>query len=145
MKFDPSAFNIDRGTSTHMINGGPMATVRTIGEQNVEVLTKPFETVITRFNDLADVHEAYADDSDKAKAFKEKDDLDIIPERKLHKILVRLRFRSIATADTEKDDCDPCIFFARLELTFTDASSVKHQVKLVLRFSSGASEAVVHG
>merc|ERR1719266_2448792 len=88
-----------------------MANVKEIGEQNVEVLTKPFQTVIARFNDLADVHEAWTEDSDKTKNLKEHDDHDIIPERKLHKIMVRFRFRSISTTTSATEDCQPWIFF----------------------------------
>lgn len=138
LNFDPSAFNPNMATSAQMTDTELMGNVREVGEQNVEVLTKPFQTVIARFNDLADVHEAWTEDSDKMKNLKERDDLDIIPERKLHKIMVRFRFRSISTTASATEDCQPWVFFSRLDLTFTDASSVKHRVKLILRFSLDA-------
>jgi len=143
LKFDPSAFNPGADTPAAIRHNDVMATVRPVGEQNVEVLTKPFETVIARFNDLADVHEAWTED-DKSRSLKEKDDPDVIPERKLHKILVRLRFRCVVAASADQE-FTPWVFFVRLVLAFTDASSARHEVKLVLRFSLAATDGRVNG
>jgi len=108
------------------------------GPQNVEVLTPAFDTIIPKFQDLADVHETWGEETERMKAVREKDNPDIIPERKLHKLLVRLRFRcrgSAATAGTPA----PWVFFVRASLGFTDPSKAKHRVQLVLRLASEAS------
>jgi len=117
-----------------------MAAESAVFEQNVEVLTAPIETAISRFNDLADVHEVWGEETERMKLLKAQDDPDVIPDRKLHKILVRLRFRALAPAAecaaAPAGDPVPWVFFARAILIFTDASSAKHEVHLVLRFGA---------
>jgi len=117
-KLEPQAFNAS-------VVGGP---------QNVEVPTPEFDTIIPKFQDLADVHEVWGDETERMKAVREKDNPDIIPERKLHKLLVRLRFRNRGGAAT----LVPWVFFVRATLGFIDASKAKHRVPLVLRFTSEA-------
>eukprot|EP00413_Alexandrium_margalefii_P004369 CAMPEP_0204518466 /NCGR_PEP_ID=MMETSP0661-20131031/4216_1 /ASSEMBLY_ACC=CAM_ASM_000606 /TAXON_ID=109239 /ORGANISM="Alexandrium margalefi, Strain AMGDE01CS-322" /LENGTH=170 /DNA_ID=CAMNT_0051523913 /DNA_START=29 /DNA_END=537 /DNA_ORIENTATION=+ len=117
-------------------------------EQNVEVLTAPFETAISRFNDLADVHEVWGEETERMKLLKAQDDPDVIPDRKLHKILVRLRFRAFARAegaDAPPGDPEPWVFFVRATLIFTDASSTRHEVQLVLRFASEPPDGPIQG
>jgi len=104
------------------------------GPQNVEVLTPAFDTIIPKFQDLADVHEVWGEETERMKAVREKDNPDIIPERKLHKLLVRLRFRNRGGAGNPV----PWVFFVRATLSFIDPSKAKHRVQLVLRFTSEA-------
>lgn len=111
------------------------------GPQNVEVLTPAFNTIIPKFQDLADVHETWGEETERMKAVREKDNPDIIPERKLHKLLVRLRFRNHGGAGNPT----PWVFFVRASLGFTDPSKAKHCVKLVLRFTSEAPTGPVRG
>merc|ERR1712007_410496 len=84
---------------------------------------------IDRFNDLSDVHEQLADESEKNTELCQKDDKDVIPKRKLHKLLCRVRFRRPAEERNET----PWVFYARLGLVFTPA---KHEVDTILQFAS---------
>lgn len=97
-----------------------------VAAQNVEVLTEPFSTAIARYNE---VHEALGEESEETKEMRTKDDPDIVPDRKLHKILVRLRFRGVE----QKGGVDaPWVFFIAVRLDFS-ASSVNHEATVVMR------------
>lgn len=128
---DPSVFNPLKGNQSQFTDD--IGSV--VQEQNVEVLTGPFSTTMSRFNDLADVHDVYDEESEKTKNLKGADDPDVIPERKMHKILVRIRFTGCL--DTGGDQTQrPWIFFARLGLVFTDHTSTKHSATVIMRFAS---------
>jgi len=129
VSMDPTAFNA--GGDPAAAGGSSSSRSRVaelVAEQNVRVLTAPFETAIGRFNELVDVSADFGDDTDNMKALKEMDDLGVIPERKLHKILVRLRFEG-AVQDR------PWVFYCSLNLAFSDPERREHRLGLVLRFA----------
>merc|ERR1711879_791005 len=99
-------------------------------EQNVVVSTKPFKTAIDRFNDLSEMDGQMVEDSDRTKELSAADDKEIVVQRKLHKILVRILFKR---PPEDKDPAlAPWIFYIRLGLTFEQAS-VKHDVDVTVR------------
>eukprot|EP00438_Fugacium_kawagutii_P020399 Skav222025 [mRNA] locus=scaffold2914:84138:89249:+ [translate_table: standard] len=99
-----------------------------LSQQNVEVSTPAFTTVIPKFLDIEEVFE------DETK-LRQKDDPDVILDRKLNKILVRLRFRK----EREGISSD-WMFFVRMTMKFSvrfSAEEVKaHQVDVVLSLRS---------
>jgi len=145
IKADPTVFNQTRLLGTDA-NGETFNNTLAVlsQEQNVEVLTQPFTTTITKFNDMANMHEALgADDREKEALLKAQDDVDVIPERELHKILVRLRFRGIggvAGAPTARMSAGHWAFYVQMSFTFTTkdaAASNQHEAMLILRFGLG--------
>lgn len=125
---DPIAFNVGAGSEPPCGLSSERRSELT-AEQNVKVLTKPFQTAIGRFNELADVGADFGEDTESMKSLKQQDDLDVIPERHLYKILVRLRFDV-----TERDR--PWAFYCALSLSFADPEGRRHSVDLVLRFGA---------
>merc|ERR1719499_64298 len=112
---DPMICNED-STPSRRAKAGPCAD-KLAGEQNVQVLTETFKTTIMKYSDLADVTDQIpAEDAARMKALKDVDDTDVVPDRKLYKILVRLRFKALY-------DCEPWVFFARLSLSFVDTEN----------------------
>lgn len=123
IELDPCGLESAEGTSLGEL----------VKEQNVTVLTERFTTTIMKFNDLADLTDTISgDDALQLKALKEKDNTDVIPDRRMHKILIRLRFK----AAWEEAESLPWAFFAALTLSFTDASGNRHQVRTILRFGT---------
>jgi len=142
--FDPMAFN--------PLGGGDSATdtKELAREQNVEVLTKPFNTTIARFNDLGEIQDGWGEDTEKNTELRETDDRDVICERKMHKIVVRIRIKGLAT-QTDAVATAPgavWIFFAKLALVFQDRQSADHRVEIGLRFAppglAGTSQPSFH-
>lgn len=129
ISIDPMEFNQQQLPKEE--TGFPDLVVRMLAEQNVEVLTPAFKTAVTKFNELADVHEVAGDDGEKTKKLKEQDDPDVVPDRKLHKVLVRLRFQGAQGGNSNGS----WVFYVRLGLNFKDSQSGDHEVRLILRFS----------
>lgn len=131
VSFDPKKCNPSRRAAEHAPAAstllGEEQSAFNGSEQNVEVLTEPFATSITRFNDLADVHEVWGEESEKIKSLREADDQDVVVDRKLHKILVRICFERPSVPS-------PLVFFIDMNLTWVDHSSREHRVSTVLRF-----------
>merc|ERR1719160_2245131 len=125
---DPTAFN---GASKDESN----AVLQE--QQNCEVLTKEFSTTVARFNDLADVHEVWGDDSEKSKEIGKEDNKDCIHERRLHRLLIRLRLKPKKLADGATNTPPPWIWFCQLKLSFKDRGGANHTVNLTLRFQLG--------
>jgi len=125
---DPTAFNAGAGSEAPC-GLSPSRRSELSAEQTVRVLTKPFQTAIGRFNELADVGADFGEDTESMKALKQQDDLDVIPERHLYKVLVRVRFEVI-----EPDR--PWAFYCTLSLSFADPEGRRHSVDLVLRFGA---------
>jgi len=122
---------------------GPGSVAELLTEQNVEVLTKPFATTLVKFNDLADVHDSFSsEDAARLDALKAADDKDVIPDRKMHKTLVRLRFQARESAGDAAAGAGPWVFYARMSLTFKDTSAKEHKVTNMLRFGSEATKIV---
>jgi len=131
VSIDPAAFN--PASAPHLADVDDVLT-RLFAEQNVEVLTVPFQTTLTKFNDLADVHEAFGEEGDKTKKLKDQDDPDVIPGRKLHKILIRIRFQGLKD-ETLRTKGTCWVFFVKLGMSFKDPSSGQHDVNVILRFA----------
>ena len=123
---NPMAFN--KGVS------GPKEAFRTQGwqtllsEQTVEVLTPSFSTTLPKH--LDETPEVFQED---ARQHRATDDADVIVQRKLNKVLVRLRFRKELTASS-------WAFFLHMKLkfqvSFSDTDLKSHEVDMVLRFGS---------
>jgi len=124
---NPLESNVDLSFDTTAFNSSQ--------KQNVNVTTPPFNTVIARYNDLADVHEAFSEESDRTKNLKENDDPDVVPDRKLNKILVRLRFQDPKPSN-QSNPPETWVFFVPVALNFQDTAETKHTVKLVVQFAS---------
>merc|ERR1719160_1305360 len=125
---DPTAFN---GASKDESN----AVLQE--QQNCEVLTSEFSTTVARFNDLADVHEVWGDDPEKNKELAKEDNKDCIHERRLHRLLIRLRLKPKTVPDGAINTPPPWIWFCSLNLTFKDRGGANHTVNLTLRFQLG--------
>lgn len=149
IEIDPTAFNPARALLKREDEEDydwPETLSRLTLEQNVEVLTPKFQTTIAKFNDMIDTHEAFGDEA-QAKLLKEQDDLDIVPERKQHKILVRLRFQgyggqqALAPSNPGQDKPDAgWAFFMLMNLTFKERSgetSLEHSVSVIVRLGVG--------
>eukprot|EP00928_Gymnodinium_smaydae_P028691 TRINITY_DN21821_c0_g3_i1.p1 TRINITY_DN21821_c0_g3~~TRINITY_DN21821_c0_g3_i1.p1 ORF type:complete len:849 (-),score=161.54 TRINITY_DN21821_c0_g3_i1:159-2372(-) len=133
LRLDATAFNF--------VTGGPPTGEQASGarktlldfpaamEQNVEVQTGLIQTTIEKFQDFGD---EVGEETDKNKQLASSDDKDIFPNRKMHKLLCRLRFKRPANATAPA----PWVFYARLGLTFTDVQQVKHEVEHVVRFAA---------
>merc|ERR1719491_2587971 len=127
---DPMVCNADAAPEARLKGGACVEKVA--GEQNVQVLTPEFTTTLMKYSDLADVTDQIpAEDAERMKALKATDNEDIIPDRKLYKILVRLRFRATSAAR-------PWIIFARLTLSFSDTENKKHSVTTLIRLGQEA-------
>lgn len=94
LQLDPSAFNGGKAGG-YGSDWSPL-----LSQQNVEVSTSPFSTVIPKFLDLTEATEVFEDE---AKQLQQQDDPDVILDRKLNKILVRLRFRKVESPPTPQD------------------------------------------
>merc|ERR1719160_140197 len=125
---DPTAFN---GASKDESN----AVLQE--QQNCEVLTSEFSTTVARFNDLADVHEVWGDDPEKNKELAKEDNKDCIHERRLHRLLIRLRLKPKMVADNATNTPPPWVWFCQLGLSFKDRGGANHTVNLTLRFQLG--------
>lgn len=127
VSLDPCAFNGGEFPS----GGNPLLS------QNVEVLTPAFTTVIPKFLDLSEATEVF----EEAKDLRKKDDPEVILDRKLNKILLRLRFRKVGEGAMDSGVEGPAwLFFLRLTMKFSvrfSAEEVKaHDVDLVLCLKS---------
>eukprot|EP00931_Biecheleriopsis_adriatica_P118444 TRINITY_DN93856_c0_g1_i1.p1 TRINITY_DN93856_c0_g1~~TRINITY_DN93856_c0_g1_i1.p1 ORF type:complete len:652 (-),score=138.66 TRINITY_DN93856_c0_g1_i1:42-1997(-) len=138
ISLEPQAFNAD---SRHTLlqttyKGSHWEAV--LSEQNVEVLTAAFTTTLAKFCDLGEAEELWDEEEKRSKQFQEKDDRQVLPDRKLNKVLIRLRFRR---AKTDKDSSDvKWTFFVGLKQKFTDSSSKQHAVDTILRFGLSAAQ-----
>lgn len=136
VSLDPTAFNPSKAAGTDSEVTGMLAHF--LVEQNVEVLTAPFETTIGKFNDLAEVHELGKDDEARMKLLKEQDDPDVVPGRKLAKVLVRLRFQGLqadAIEPKSRQNTDSWVFYVELRLSIKHSSLGEHDSKVILRFA----------
>lgn len=139
VSIDPTVGNV-KGEGQSDFTEGIIGLDALVAEQNMDVVTQAFKTTIARYDDLADVHDAFSgEDAARWMALKAEDDSDVIPDRKMHKILVRLRFKARAAVLHDLADPGPWVFYARMGLAFMDASSNQHEVTTILRFGMDAS------
>jgi hypothetical protein len=135
VSIDPSAFNAE-ARSEQQYDG---KFGRVINEQNVEVLTAPFETTVKKFVDA----EAQKDDKKEDKSADksgdavddaDQDDPDVVCGRKNHKILIRIRFEGCEVSG-EEEQSKPWVFLCNVRFRFMDPSSGDHDVGATLRFA----------
>eukprot|EP00927_Polykrikos_kofoidii_P046562 TRINITY_DN40763_c0_g1_i1.p1 TRINITY_DN40763_c0_g1~~TRINITY_DN40763_c0_g1_i1.p1 ORF type:complete len:715 (+),score=124.79 TRINITY_DN40763_c0_g1_i1:129-2273(+) len=134
VSLDPSVFNAvaEQGVAAPKV-AKLVASCPLASEQNVEVLTKAFTTEIDRLDDLSDVGDQLTAETEKTKDLRAKDDVQVIPQRKFHKILIRVSFRR--PAEHKDPEFAPWVFFASLKLVFEHAS-IKHEVSSFVRFAA---------
>ena len=130
LEFDPAAFNERSASSKAGFTSQPWRAL--LANQTVEVLTPAFSTTIPK--SLDEAPEGFEED---AKKYRATDNPDIILQRKMNKIFVRLRF--------QKEPAVNCwVFFAHVRLkfavSFSDTDMKNHEVDVVLRFGSQSSE-----
>ena len=96
------------------------------------MLTPAFSTTLPK--SLDEAPEVFEEDAKKHAA---KDNPDIVVQRKMNKILVRLRFRKEPAAKT-------WAFFAymkmKFQVSFSDTDTKSHEVRVVLHFGSESPE-----
>eukprot|EP00929_Paragymnodinium_shiwhaense_P009316 TRINITY_DN113444_c0_g1_i1.p1 TRINITY_DN113444_c0_g1~~TRINITY_DN113444_c0_g1_i1.p1 ORF type:complete len:776 (-),score=213.47 TRINITY_DN113444_c0_g1_i1:356-2683(-) len=133
LKVDPMAFNKPADGSEaatkyqELVKDWPLTK-----EQNVEVLTAPFETEMDVFNDLADIEET-VQETEKNKELQAKDDKALIASRKQHKVLLRIAFKR--PDEPKEPESLAWVFYVRLGLVF-ELSGAQHNVDFVVRFAS---------
>ena len=132
----PSRGDLEVSLDPCAFNGGETQAGLPLLSQNVEVLTPAFTTVIPKFLDLSEATEVF----EEAKDLRKKDDPEVILDRKLNKILLRLRFRKVGEGASEGSGAGAWLFFLRLTMKFSvrfSAEEVKaHDVDLVLCLKS---------
>ena len=106
-------------------------------EQNVKVLTPECTMIIPKFLDISEATDVFEEET---KRLRQNDNADIIIDRKLNKILVRLQFRKVETQDASA----PWAFFMRMTMKFSvkfSAEEVKaHEVDVILHLRAGDVE-----